>query len=121
MIIYSGIREASLSDDGNSEKNTCIVKGANGNPIKSVSETIKGDSFDWGYIGEKPVNLARSILVDYFKENSSDTYFNQVVFRFCKEVVKNFDNNGWKIDDADLKNYLTRIVMEIYGDEIYEI
>ena len=122
MIIYSGTRKLHNNETGKTDirSGVCVVKTADGKDLKSLAEYADGNPFDWGYIGVRPINLARSLLVNYFKKDSDDEYFNRVVFRFCKEFLKGVDYMDWELEETELKNYLTRVVQEVYGDELYE-
>lgn len=121
MIIYAGKRVLHANNGKTDMRNgVCLVKKSNGEDLESLVSDAEGNPFDWGNMGSKSMNLARSLLVDFFKKNSDDIYFNQVVFFFCKEVTKKFDYMGWEIDEDDLKEKLTNIVERVYGETLYE-
>jgi len=105
------------------QRGICSVLTPNGTVLSSIN--INGTifperTFDWGYYGVYPSNLARSMLVHYFGKNSSDVYFNELVRTFCYEVISNLPFMDWSIEEEELKNYLKRTVDAVYGDAIYE-
>lgn len=123
-ILYTGKRQIHNSNGRTDMKRgLCTVLRKDGTPLPSLfisEERYPGRVFEWGYSGVLPANLARSILVDFLNKDSDDEFFNAVVNRFCREVVVNLDYMDWEIEESQLKNYLTRIITEIYGDELYE-
>lgn len=123
-ILYTGKRQIHNSNGRTDMKRgLCTVLRKDGTPLPSLfinEERYPGRVFEWGYSGVLPANLARSILVDFFKRDNDDEYFNALVNRFCREIVVKFDFMEWELEEQELKDKLVPMVEEIYGDYLYE-
>lgn len=71
--------------------------------------------FDWGYIGEPTVNLAASLLANYFGEPSipgkkSPERFQTMryLFRFYTDVVVYLPYEEWELTSEDITAWITR-------------
>jgi len=117
MSLYSGIRNFT---EKSNKRGICTVINGRNQPVNSLIDLGAGrQHFDWGIEGRLSANLARSLLVDYFKKDSDDIYFNEVVRRFYQDVICNLEFTEWTLEDEQLKQYLTRVVKEVYGEELY--
>ena len=71
--------------------------------------------FDWGYIGEPTINLAASLLANYFHEPSipgkkSPERFQTIryLFSFYVDVVMYLPYEEWELTSDDITAWLTR-------------
>ena len=93
----------------------------NGVPLKSAVINPKRDTkkvsrdFHWGYRGIYPLNLAVSILVDFFDPNEYGEDFKipeDILFSFYEELIVNLKTDKWKITSDEIEKYLRRKLSE---------
>lgn len=113
---YKGYREllhTNKPDESTSVRGKCVVE-VDGMLLDSVLETEdETDSlFEWGYKGTYPLNLAKSILEDYFEEDSDSIPY-ELIQGFLMDVVSQFEFESWEINAEFIKNWAILKLSEI--------
>ena len=119
MMIFEGKREeiGENEDKRKLSRGRCSVT-VNGKTLKSFLVDPRADPnktgrvYDWGYFGTYSVNLAYSILMEYFTaEGYKDIILDDYAIPFCHEyIVPLSQDEDWKIGQDEIEFFLRNII-----------
>jgi len=79
--------------------------------------TKNDTKFDWGYMGDRALNLSASILEDYFETSFREIPY-RLIISFKNLVIMNLPKKRWKISDVLINDFIQILKTEKDIDEV---
>lgn len=75
-------------------------------------------SFEWGYLGDGPTQLAREILRDHFGKGREANLRSQRLYqRFRVVCIAKLPHAGWEMTSGDVEKHVREMESQIGGED----